>query len=528
MSNRPHLHALIRSALLAAVLAGCGGGGAGEPAGADAGFRDVEVTCTPGRRFCLESGVSAVCGAGGDSVSAVVHCASGLVCDGALGQCQLPVCTPGEARCADDDHYRICAEDGAGWVGAPVACPDDRRCVDGDCRRCVPGAVACDGEQTIVRCDAQGETWSVQETCGSGERCHEPSGTCVSEACGGGSALCTSSTTYRLCRGPAEGWSEELHPCGVKELCVDGACVPCEDGPARCTSTWGMEVCDAEAGGYAETTCPLVTPCSGDPAGCRLPEPPFCIPGRPDCVDALSRQVCADDGRSWEEGVEGCPVGTVCNFGHCVDESCMGRLMLLIDRSASMADRWPDVYVATWRVLDAHLNVRYGLTFYPRQLDDLKAPSFPTLPIGHFNNVSVMAAVFAANPPRGPSPLLEVLGRMVESPETYFGDPGVHLVILTDGRPGCDGPAASCADDLGKLVSRLHDRHGVTTWPIGFGYDADPANLQAVAEYGGSPWDTWVPADDGEELEAAMATILEQAAGCDEPTLVERWNARRP
>jgi hypothetical protein len=466
-----------------------------------AGVTAFDGFCEPGEATCTAAGSSLVCGP--DRRWSETACGDGAACEAGSGRCADVLCSPGEAFCTSLGSFRTCAPDGLSLAGPEVACGPGEVCSDGRCRACLPGAFACVSSSELGRCAPDGSGFEVEASCPSGTSCHGPSASCASTACPGGPASCASPTTYQLCQG-SEGYGGTTHPCGLGEVCLDGACLGCADGYSRCAGPGVLEVCDAKTGGYVEEPCPPLAPCSGVPSECRPAVPPFCLAGLPECLDEESYATCDGEGHATTGEVRVCPFGEACSFGACVPAAGRGRLLVLLDRSAAMSGAWDDVPAALWSVLSTRPGLRYGLALYPGK-DGLHAPAWPQLAMGKLNATTVLVSVLHAFGPSGPAPLAEALDRVIASPEAFLEGEGAHVVVVTAGVHDCG--AEPCPEALETRVGALHEVLGATVHAIGLG--GEGALADAIASAGGGLSEV---VHDGGDLALDLAAALDAVA----------------
>jgi hypothetical protein len=102
-----------------------------------------------------------------------------------------------------------------------------------------------------------------------------------------------------------------------------------------------------------------------------------------------------------------------------------------------------------------------------------------------------------------------------EAPEIYASDSANYLVVVSDGEDtGCySGDPVSA---LGTHARNILDRHGIRSIAIGFGSTSGEmaAELNAIASNGGSPFTTFLHADDGPALAAALERIASSVITC--------------
>lgn len=473
----------------------------------EAGFQGF---CDPGTVICVGASRSIACGP--DRTWSEEICVGAEACDGSTGRCEAVVCEAGERICDGTGGFRTCGADGRSLSAEVVPCPETEMCSDGACRQCLPGSLGCLSDGVVGRCAGDGSGWEPKSSCPLGTACHAPTATCVSTSCGQASA-CASPTTYRLC-GEAGAFGAAAHPCGLGEVCLDGACVACAQGYTRCAGPGVLEVCDGAAGGYVGTPCPPLSPCSGVPAECRPATPPFCPAGLPDCVDAESWMLCGGDGVGFVDGVHVCAWGEVCSFGACVESADLGRMMIVVDRAPLPDGLWQELPGALWTALSAHPVLRFGLTFLPGGAGG-GAPSYPQLALGRLNAATVLVSLFEAFAPDGSGPLVDLLDEVLENPDAFLEAAPTHLVLLLAGPPDCGAAALpACLEAIEERAALLRGAWGVTIHAIALGAGPDPAFLSALAgpSAGGGAAGGVHEAPDAEALSAVLAGIIAEAA----------------
>ncbi|MEZ4269442.1 MAG: hypothetical protein R3F39_24035 [Myxococcota bacterium] len=509
--------------LLAAALCACATDdtAAPQPAGDASPDAAAPLACSPGARLCIDERTSAVCGPDGALGPTPLDCPDGLRCDPGSGVCRLPFCEPGTYSCADPDHLRRCGQDGDGYEPDLERCLNGRTCNGGRCTVCIPGALTCTTDRELSRCRPDGARWDRVLTCGSDTLCHSPSASCISNQCDGDSILCVSPNAYRVCRGPETGWSDAVFACNLQEICNGGACVPCADGPTRCSETGQLEICDAAVGGYKAQACPAMSACSGHPAACGVPAPPFCLAGEYDCADGSARALCNAHGNGWEPGLSFCAMGQRCSFGACIPAGPARRVMLVVDGSVRVGPDWAALFAGIWHSVSNSPFDEFGLTIFPSHIQPLSPPSFPQLPLGHLNGTSILAAVFAANPPAGMAPLIETVERLGDDDALFLGEPGVTVIVVLAGDPVCETGEPDCAARLERATRILHEVRDATVHAIVWrSSDARPW-AEIISEAGSEAVDGGGPktpplAVDAASLAAAITAILTTAPGSAE------------
>jgi len=247
-------------------------------------------------------------------------------------------------------------------------------------------------------------------------------------------------------------------------------------------------------------------------------------PGEPDTVEYVDDRVCDEqDFRVHHELV---------------------RLMLLLDQSSSMTgSKWTQATDALRALLqnDAFYDMHFGLDAFPdgfpgfwsdcgtlclRCRDDecgtlaqpqvALAPQYVTAPsiIAHMEDpdypqfctftplVNQMAYYDTGPGPAG-------------APELYMDDGANYIVVISDGEDeGCfDGSPATA---LGEHTRSILETHDIRSFAIGFGSTSGEmaAELNAIASNGGTDHTTFLHAEDGDALAAALESIASTIITC--------------
>ncbi len=152
----------------------------------------------------------------GDDGSCVgdIDCATGLCLDGVCVDVQ---CRPNERSCASDQMAVQCNADGQDFTVIDT-CADGFRCHRGDCREfvCEPRTVVCEGDAQLV-CNDTG-TRAQLRSCGGRRICVR--GQCLEPQCEDGEVTCQDPRTLRIC----EEQAYRLQTCSGDEICKDAAC----------------------------------------------------------------------------------------------------------------------------------------------------------------------------------------------------------------------------------------------------------------------------------------------------------------
>lgn len=220
------------------------------------------------------------------------------------------------------------------------------------------------------------------------------------------------------------------------------------------------------------------------------------------------------------------------------------RLMLLLDQSSSMmGSKWSQATDALEALLvnPAFYDMHFGLDAFPdgypgfwsdcgtlclRCPDDecgtLAPPQVAVAPqyisatpiINHMNDSSYpQFCTF--------TPLVDAMEYYdtgpgaTDAPEMYLDDGDNYLVVISDGEDeGCFSGDPTSA--LATHTTNIHDDHGIKSFAIGFGSTSGTmaAELNAIASNGGTAFTTFLPAEDGAALEAALDSIASTVITC--------------
>ncbi len=102
-----------------------------------------------------------------------------------------------------------------------------------------------------------------------------------------------------------------------------------------------------------------------------------------------------------------------------------------------------------------------------------------------------------------------------DAPEMYSEEGSSYLVVISDGEDtGCYSGSPTSA--LADATSTILDTHGIRSFAIGFGSTSGEmaAELNAIASNGGTSFTTFLHAEDGAALEAALEDIASDVLTC--------------
>lgn len=323
-----------------------------------------------------------------------------------------------------------------------------------------------------------------------------------------GSVRCEDEDTFATCLRDRSWGSRDCDP---DRVCRNGSCVVplCAPGAFACVDDGTVERCLPDGSGWQRIPCPEGVPCD-DARDCAL-----CAPGESLCLADDTLRQCGDDG-VWGPR-QFCAAATACTDGACVRESCITRVLLLVDRSGSMGAAWRGVGASISAVLDDHPDVWFGLAAFPATFSGCGLTGeWPQVPIGVRGRRDIVDWL-AITEPRGDTPLVRALDQLQRRRDAVFGPgrPG-HVVVLSDGRDscGCLAPGDGCEVDELTAAAEALRATAVQTHVIGYAFDDDPSQIDALAAAGGGPRAQHIPAGDEESLREVFATLVDDLKAC--------------
>lgn len=295
--------------------------------------------------------------------------------------------------------------------------------------------------------------------------------------------------------------------------------VTCEAGKLVCVSLTQNALCNAQGNGYESVAdCPWGKVCDEGTGSCK---PLVCSPGQKSCADVDSWHTCLPTGTGFTEPVD-CDPGYACiTGGLCVDMSCFGQVMLLVDGSGSMVAHWETVAASIDALLDTNPTAAVGVWVFPQAGTSCQTKTTPEVPLTPSPKDQI-ASWFDSHAPYGKTPLVDAMETVLSAaPGVFAGDPGA-LVVLSDGADTCaydwiiNPPerTALIVADLEQTTQALFDQHQVKTFVIGYNYDGDPAQLEAIATHGGTDKTTYTAAGNEDELTNALVTVITDLKLC--------------
>ncbi len=351
-------------AVLAAWLAGCGGGPetspslsvadsgqAGNDLGAsgtdqdiqDGGLQDKDAVGDGGAGDAPASGCQGQAQCAADQAcfdgvcSPAVPCKSDknctsldAVCDSSAGhcvQCEESVDCQPDWTCADRvcvapakpcastkecDGDQVCDKSKGQCVQCvdPTDCDGGATCVDNQCvtQLCLDGDAQCADALTRELCN--GGQW-IKAACAKDQGCE--SGVCKAQICQPGASQCQG-PQWQTCADNGLQWSA-AKDCPAEKVCLAGACASkvCASGQTSCAGS-ALQTCTAQ-GLWQSGPCASNQTCVVE-AGKGLCKPLVCTPGSKTCQD--NAVATCDATGTAKTTAAPCPSPTICQAGACV------------------------------------------------------------------------------------------------------------------------------------------------------------------------------------------------------------------
>jgi hypothetical protein len=362
---------------------------------------------------------------------------------------RLDAAPDGEADVAD--HGTIDVAPDSSDADAATVYPDGAPTF-GDCE---PGDVVCKDLSAAWVC-TEHKTW-VSFPCIEGATCQ--GGVC--RMCAPDELQCLSFSTYKSCASDGRSWGG-YETCDEGLSCVGGACRDCKM----------IQACDSLSS--LETAC----------------------------IDDEGQKI-------YSESLD-CQDDQICKNATCIYSGCVPSALLVIDRSSSMEYHWDTVRDSVAQWVEANPGVRFGLYTFPGEMsctvpDDVVVP-FTQGDAGPFNDFFNQWGILST------TPLLDAMEKLETLAPATFGPAGGVMVLLADGEDTCfyDFGLPSL---LAQTTEKLYKDHAIQTYVIGydFGSPLTPLDgqlqLNAVAGFGGTNYQTYIPAGNAQELNEAFGTI---------------------
>lgn len=225
------------------------------------------------------------------------------------------------------------------------------------------------------------------------------------------------------------------------------------------------------------------------------------------------------------------------------------RLMILQDVSGSMiGDKWTQAKSALSAMLNDPANsaIEFGLDLFPDSNGSETSSCDVTSVIadcGVQTPAQLVTTIAGLPNPRSANltPLCEAMKKYTSAtyaPNCASADADSYLLIVSDGQDTCAGTGLckctsynwdfTCAEgvDVAAVTTKLLNNLGIKTFVIGFNIGiGDNAELNSIAEAGGTGLTHFIPASNQQQLINALNGIASQIESCEyEVTIPEEAN----
>ena len=372
---------------------------------------------------------------------------------------------------------------------------------------CTPNQPVCTADNAWSLCNNNGLAYGLPHTCASNAVCDESVGVCRPVVCEPGAGRCRDWQTPETCNDHGTGHLVD-GPCPSWEVCVEGVCAACRAGEPSCMSLSREGICNADGSAFLESgqgDCLDGEVCLGAEGVCGEP---VCQPKRWRCLNPFLYDV----GSSWQE-TQSCPEEFVCNGEACEYAPCVPPMLFVVDRSGSMGPHWEAVHTSVQSLLTEHEDAIVALMEFPNgsSVDGCGVSS--GLQVGFdFANQPEFDNYFATTPPSGKTPLVETMEYIASSAPEIFGVYKGSIVVLSDGVDTCvtDDPTPRLRD----AATQLNAAHGVRTYVIGYNFTGDTAQLDALAEAGGTSYSSPIQVGNEAALLEAFQGVVSDVKLC--------------
>ena len=200
------------------------------------------------------------------------------------------------------------------------------------------------------------------------------------------------------------------------------------------------------------------------------------------------------------------------------------RVMLLEDKSYSMAEnnKWAlSLGAINEMVSNYQTDIAFGLDLFSRATSndgEMCAVGSSVVHDVALNNGATINQELGGWQPSAATPLLLAMLNYTDAsyaPIFLDGTGGSYLVIISDGMDTCSSDGVfrqdqgASAEELAAVTTNLRNLFGIRTIVIGFGEGVDPAQLNAIAQAGGTRFTSYLQAGNGDELTSALSQIAE-------------------
>jgi hypothetical protein len=283
----------------------------------------------------------------------------------------------------------------------------------------------------------------------------------------------------------------------------------CTPGEVRCQALLIGETCGEDGETWEPFPCEAGSSCVESGQGCI---PHFCNPFEMLCTSDKTYRQCTAAGMTFEDRL--CQEGYYCLESYCVYGACLGHVLLVLDRSGSMKTHWNAVKNSVMNLVQENPSTRFGLLTFPGSGKCQSSPG-PQITLRAHGATDAFENYFAAVLPVGSTPLLKAMETVRDRHGFIFeGQAGV-VVVISDGEDTCSKPELDgpLGDALSVATQELAQA-GVKTYVIGYNFEGNTAQLDAIASQGNTGQTVHTPAGSETDLNDAFQGIVSDIKLC--------------
>ena len=292
-------------------------------------------------------------------------------------------------------------------------------------------------------------------------------------------------------------------------------CAPTED---FCLSLLASAQCNEAGDGYETTECGDGKACAELSGSC---EEIICSPSKISCADATHTHQCLPSGTGYGETTS-CSEGFVCLNGSCMNEQCLAEVVFLVDTSQSMALDWDGVAASLASLISKSPTASFALVTFPSTNGVCTLSLEPALDMAAGQSDKILGW-FDKHAAFGQTPLLDAMKAMKSVLPTLFTTSSGALVVLSDGADTCAYASMPMEEreplivqGLGAATQLLFQDHGIRTYVIGYQYQGNPDQLNAIAANGSTGKSTYTEAGNEADLTSVLVAIGQDLKLCFE------------
>jgi hypothetical protein len=299
-----------------------------------------------------------------------------------------------------------------------------------------------------------------------------------------------------------------------------GPIVSCTPGEDACLALKMSGHCNEAGDAWNKTDCEDGYACNETSGKCQSV---LCSPSSSGCADGTHTQECLPSGTGYTAPIP-CDGGYVCAGGKCMAEECLAEVLFLVDTSSSMYSHWEAVGTSILKMAAMSPTASFGMINFPKYGNSgCDIPSGAVVPLAAGQSAG-LSAWFEENNAFGLTPLVATMQAMPALLPGLFTSGKGTLILLSDGADTCAYASMTDLEEREKLViadleaaaADLLAKSGIKTFVIGYQYEGNTAELDAIAKNGGTGKDTYTEAGNEQELFSALVGIAKDLKLCFE------------